>query len=89
MAALAGPAQRLTQLSADLAMAASGAAAAAGSGRSAAGDPAVAGAADVFRAGVQSLLGALGDDAGLLGEKVQAAGITYDVVDGTAVRSGP
>jgi hypothetical protein len=87
--ALNSPTQRLKQISVDLASAGSGAAAAAGSGGAAAGDPAVVSAAEVFTAGVQAVLGALGDDAGLLGDKVQRAGVSYDVTDTTALPTGP
>ena len=79
--ALAAPAQRLKQISADLGSARSGAGTAAGGARGAAGDPRVAAAAEVFGAGVTAVLGALGDDAGLLADKVQRAGVTYEAVD--------
>jgi hypothetical protein len=83
-AALTAPAQRLKQISTDLATAGSAASAAAGTGGAGAGDPAVASAAEVFRAGVRSVLTALGDDAGLLADKVQRAGIAYAAVDSSA-----
>lgn len=86
--ALAGPTQRLKQIATDLGMAASGAATAAGNGSAAAGTAVVSAAADVFKAGVQSVLATLGDDAGLLGDKVQKAGVTYDAVDRTAMPTG-
>ena len=88
VSALAGPTQRLKQIGTDLAVAGSGAATAAGKGSAAAGSTTVSGAADVFKAGVQSVLTALGEDAGLLGDKVQKAGITYDVTDQTAMPGG-
>jgi resuscitation-promoting factor RpfA len=86
--ALAGPAQRFKQIATDLGMAGSGATTAAGNGSAAAGTAAVSSAADVFKAGVQGVLTALSDDAGLLGDKVQKAGITYEAVDKTAMPSG-
>ena len=79
--ALSAPAQRLKQISADLDSARSGAGSAASSARGAAGDPRVAAAAEAFGAGVTAVLGALGDDAGLLADKVQQAGVTYEAVD--------
>lgn len=85
VAALSAPAQRLKQISADLGTASSGAGAAAASGQGAAGDGRVVSAADVFEAGVKAVLGALGDDAALLADKVQKAGVTYQAVDRTAV----
>ncbi|HEX6756260.1 MAG TPA: hypothetical protein VF109_09995 [Mycobacteriales bacterium] len=88
VSALAGPTQRLKRIGTDLGMAGSGAATAAGNGSAAAGTATVSGAADVFKAGVQSMLTALGEDAGLLGDKVQRAGITYGVTDRTAMPSG-
>ena len=88
VSALAGPAQRLKQIGTDLGVAGSGAASAAGSGSAAAGAPNVSGAADVFKAGVQSVLATLGQDAGLLGDKVQRAGVTYEAVDNTAMPKG-
>jgi hypothetical protein len=36
-------------------------------------------------AGVTAVLAALGDDAGLLADKVQQAGVTYEAVDRRAV----
>lgn len=87
--ALNSPTQRLKQISLDLATAGSGAATAASSGGGAAGDPAVVSAAAVFEAGVRAVLGALGDDAGLLGDKVQRAGITYQATDSTAMPTVP
>ncbi len=83
--ALSAPAQRLKQISADLGSARSGAGTAASSARGAAGDPRVAAAAEAFGAGVTAVLGALGDDAGLLADKVQRAGVTYEAVDRRAV----
>ena len=85
--ALAAPAQRLKQISADLDTARSGAGTAASGARRAAGDPRVAAAAEVFGAGVTAVLAALGDDAGLLADKVQRAGVTYEAVDRRAVPS--
>lgn len=89
VAALTGPAQRLKQISVGLGTAGSGAATAAGNGGGAAGDPAVVEAAAVFEAGVRAVFGALGDDAGLLGNKVQRAGITYRAVDSAALPAAP
>jgi hypothetical protein len=89
VAALSGPARRLKQISLDLATAGSAAATAAGSGGGAAGDPAVVSAAAVFESGVRAVLGALGDDAGLLGDKVQRAGIGYETTDSTVLPTGP
>lgn len=86
--ALRGPTQRLKTIGSDLGVASSGTATAAGNGSAAAGSPAVSGAADVFKAGVQSVLAALADDANLLGDKVQKAGITYEAVDRTAMPTG-
>jgi hypothetical protein len=83
--ALSAPAQRLKQVSYDLGTATTGAGSAATSGRGAAGDPRVASAAELFGAGVTAVLGALGDDAGLLADKVQKAGVTYEAVDQNAV----
>jgi hypothetical protein len=83
--ALSAPAQRLKQISADLATASSGAASAAAAGRGAAGDARVGSAAEVFQAGVKAVLSALGEDAGLLADRVQKAGVTYEAVDQTAV----
>jgi hypothetical protein len=83
--ALSAPAQRLKQISADLGTATSGARSATATGRGAAGDPRVASAAEAFGAGVTAVLGALGDDAGLLADKVQKAGVTYEAVDTRAV----
>jgi hypothetical protein len=83
--ALSAPAQRLKQISADLGTASSGAGSAAASGRGAAGDGRVASAAEVFEAGVKAVLSALGEDAALLADKVQKAGVTYEAVDRTAV----
>ena len=83
--ALSAPAQRLKQISADLDSARSGAATASSSARGAAGDPRVAATAEAFGAGVAAVLGALGDDAGLLADKVQQAGVTYEAVDRRAV----
>jgi hypothetical protein len=83
--ALSAPAQRLKQIAADLDTARSGARSAAASGHGAAGDPRVAAAAEAFGAGVTAVLGALGDDAGLLADKVQQAGVTYEAVDRRAV----
>jgi hypothetical protein len=83
--ALSAPAQRLKQISADLGTASSGAGSAAAAGGGAAGDPRVGSAADLFEAGVKAVLGALGEDAGLLADKVQKAGVTYEAVDRTAV----
>jgi len=83
--ALSAPAQRLMQVSADLGGASAAAGGAAASGKAAAGDPRVATAAAVFQAGVTAVLGALGEDAGLLADKVQRAGVTYPAVDATAV----
>ncbi|HST64379.1 MAG TPA: hypothetical protein VLM05_04235 [Mycobacteriales bacterium] len=85
--ALSAPAQRLKQISADLGTAATGAGSAAASGRGAAGDGRVAAAADVFEAGVKAVLSALGEDAGLLADKIQKAGVTYEAVDRTAVHA--
>lgn len=82
--ALTAPAQRLKQVGADLADASSGAGVAAGVG-GAAGDPRVTAAAEVFRAGVAAVLRALGEDAGLLADKVQKAGVLYEAVDRAAV----
>ena len=45
----------------------------------------MASAAEAFGAGVTAVLGALGDDAGLLADKVQQAGLTYEAVDRRAV----
>ncbi|HEX6756782.1 MAG TPA: hypothetical protein VF109_12650, partial [Mycobacteriales bacterium] len=87
--ALAGPAQRFKQIGTDLGMAASGGSTAAGNGSAATGSATVSSAADVFKAGVQSVLAALADDAGLLGDKVQKAGVTYDVTDRTANAERP
>ena len=89
VAALSGPARRLKQISLDLVTAGAGAAPAASSGGGAAGDPAVASAAAVFEAGVRAVLGTLGDDAGLLGDKVQRAGISSETTDSTAMPTGP
>jgi hypothetical protein len=89
VAALSSPTQRLKQISLDLATAGSGAAAAAASGGGAAGDPAVASAAAVFEAGVRTVLGALGEEAGLLGDRVQRAAITYETTDSTAMPATP
>jgi hypothetical protein len=83
--ALSAPAQRLTQISADLGTARSAAGTAASSAQGAAGDPRVAAAAEAFGAGVGAVLGALGDDAGMLADKVQQAGVTYEAVDRRAV----
>jgi hypothetical protein len=83
--ALSAPAQRLKQISADLGTATSGAGTAAASGQGAAGDPRVASAAEAFGAGVKAVLDALGQDAGLLGDRVQTAGVTYAAVDSKAV----
>jgi hypothetical protein len=83
--ALSAPSQRLKQVSADLDSARSGAGTAAGRAHGASGDPQVAAAAEVFGAGVTAVLGALGDDAGLLADKVQRAGVTYEAVDRRAV----
>ena len=83
--ALSTPAQRLKQVSADLGMASSGAGSAAAGGRSGAGDPRVGSAAEVFEAGVKAVLSALGTDAGLLADKVQQAGVTYEAVDAAAI----
>jgi hypothetical protein len=83
--ALSAPAQRLKQISADLGTASSGAGSAAASGRGAAGDARVGSAAEVFEAGVTAVLSALGQDASLLGDKVQTAGVTYQAVDTTVV----
>ncbi len=83
--ALTAPAQRLKQISADLDSARSGAGSAASSARAAAGDARVAAAAGAFGAGVTAVLAALGDDAGLLADKVQQAGVTYETVDRRAV----
>jgi hypothetical protein len=83
--ALSPPAQRLKQISGELDTARSGAGTAASSARGAAGDPRVATAAEAFGAGVSAVLGALGDDAGLLADKVQLAGVTYEAVDRRAV----
>ena len=83
--ALSAPAQRLKQISADLGTASSGAGSAAASGRGGAGDGRVASAAEVFEAGVKAVLSALGEDAALLADKVQKAGVTYEAVDRTAV----
>ena len=88
VAALSSPTQRLKQIARDLTTAGSGAATAASSG-GAAGDPAVVSAAAVFEAGVRTVLGALGDDAGLLGDKVQRAGVGYDTTDVTAMPGTP
>ncbi len=82
--ALTAPARRLQEISVDLVTAAIGAASAAGVG-GAAGDPRVAAAADVFQAGVRTVLGALGEDAALLADKVQQAGVVYEAVDRAAV----
>jgi hypothetical protein len=83
--ALSAPAQRLKQVAYDLGTATTGAGSAATSGRGAAGDPRVAAAAELFGAGVTAVLGALGDDAALLADKVQKAGVTYEAVDQHAV----
>jgi hypothetical protein len=83
--ALSAPAQRLKQISSDLATARSGAGSAASSARGAAGDARVAAAAEEFGAGVGAVLGALGDDAALLADKVQQAGVSYEAVDHRAV----
>jgi hypothetical protein len=83
--ALSAPAQRLKQISADLGTARSGAVAASSSAKGAAGDPRVVSAAEAFGAGVGAVLGALGDDAGLLADKVQQAGVTYEAVDCRAI----
>ena len=72
--ALSAPAQRLEQISVDLDSARSAAGSAAGSAHRAAGDARVAAAAEAFGAGVTAVLGALGDDAGLLADKVGRAG---------------
>jgi hypothetical protein len=85
--ALSAPAQRLKQISADLGTASSGAGSAAAGGRGAAGDGRVASAAEVFEAGVKAVLSALGEDAALLADKVQKAGVTYEAVDRTAVHT--
>jgi hypothetical protein len=85
--ALSAPARRLKQISADLGSARSGAGSAVGGARGAAGDPRVAAAAEAFGAGVIAVLGALGDDAGLLADKVQQAGVTYEAVDRRAVQA--
>jgi hypothetical protein len=82
--ALTAPAQRLKQVGTDLTAASSGAGSAAAVG-GAAGDPRVGDAAEVFRAGVTAVLGALGTDAGLLADKVQKAGVVYEAVDATAM----
>jgi hypothetical protein len=74
--ALSAPAQRLKQVSTDLGTASSGAGSAAASGKSAAGDPRVGSAAEVF------------EDAGLLADKVQKAGVTYEAVDRKAMPGG-
>jgi hypothetical protein len=83
--ALSAPAQRLKLVAYDFNTATTRAGAAAGRGQDAAGDPRVASAAELFGAGVKAVLGALGDDAGLLADKVQKAGVTYEAVDQTAV----
>jgi CO/xanthine dehydrogenase Mo-binding subunit len=83
--ALSAPAQRLKQIAADLDTARSAAGTAASSATGTAGDARVAAAAEAFGAGVTAVLGALGDDAGLLADKVQQAGVTYEAVDRTAV----
>ena len=85
LGALSAPAQRLKQISADLDSARSGAGTAATSARGAAGDARVAAAAEAFGAGVTAVLAALGDDAGLLADTVQRAGVTYEAVDHRAV----
>jgi hypothetical protein len=79
--ALSAPAQRLKQISADLGTARSGAGTAAASASGAAGDPRVT----AFGVGMTAVLGALGDDAGLLADKVRQAGVTYEAVDRRAV----
>jgi hypothetical protein len=83
--ALSAPAQRLKQISADLGAATTGAGSAAATGQRAAGDARVASAAETFGAGVKAVLAALGDDAGLLADKVQKAGVTYEAVDAHAM----
>jgi hypothetical protein len=83
--ALSAPAQRLKQISSELDTARSGAKTAAAGGQGAAGDARVVAAAEAFGAGVTAVLGALGDDAGLLADKVQQAGVTYEAVDRRAV----
>jgi hypothetical protein len=85
VAALGGPAQRFKKIGTDLSMAASGGATAAGQAGAAAGAPAVASAVEVFKTGMQTVLSTLGQDAGLLGDKVQKAGVTYEAVDRTAM----
>ena len=85
--ALSAPAQRLKQISADLGTASAGAGSAAASGKGAAGDGRVAAAAEVFEAGVKAVLSALGEDAALLADKVQKAGVAYEAVDRTAVHT--
>lgn len=82
--ALSAPAQRLKQIGTDLTSASSGAGTASAGGASA-GDARMVAAAEVFRAGVTAALAALGEDATLLADKVQKAGITYEPVDATAV----
>jgi hypothetical protein len=82
---LSAPAQRLKQISADLGTARSAAGTAASSAKGAVADARVAAAAEAFGAGVGAVLGALGDDAGLLADKVQQAGVTYEAVDRRAV----
>ena len=83
--ALSAPAQRLKQISADLDSARSGAGTAASSARGRRRRPAGRLGRRGFGAGVSAVLGALGDDAGLLADKVQQAGVTYEAVDRRAV----
>jgi hypothetical protein len=83
--ALSAPAQRLKQVAYDFGTATTRAGSAATSGQGGAGDARVGAAAELFGAGVQAVLGALGDDAALLADKVQKARVTYEAVDQKAV----
>jgi|SRR5829696_6573450 len=85
--ALTPPVQRLKQIATDLAVAASGAGTAASGGKTGAGDPAVVEAAGAFAVGIRTVLTTLGEDAGLIADKVQQAGIAYDVTDRNAMPS--
>ena len=85
LSALTPPVQRLKQIATDLAVAASAAGTAASGGKAGAGDPPVVEAAGAFAVGIRTVLTTLGEDAGLIADKVRQAGIAYDATDRTAM----
>src|SRR4051812_28864859 len=82
------PSSRFAQYALDLSVANGAVGTASDKGAAGAGEAVFRDAADIFKSGMQGVLGALADDVTLLGKNVAAAGISYEVADASAMPGG-